>query len=168
VAEWQTRFSTDCIDFHVKYTKEILEPVVKLNLSFAGVLRSLGLKITGGSQANIKRLIVRYGIDFSHFTGKGHTKGKHSNNRRHWSEVLIRKSKDAAREGADVLRRALVESGVNYECAECQLGSRWNGKDLRIQVDHIDGDFLNNKKENLRFLCPNCHSQTETFGKRKT
>lgn len=50
------------------------------------------------------------------------------------------------------------------ECSECNLGPEWNGKLLALQVDHIDGNSDNNSPWNLRLLCPNCHSQTETFG----
>lgn len=48
-------------------------------------------------------------------------------------------------------------------CAECGLSDEWNDKPLVLQLDHIDGDPTNDLKENLRWLCPNCHSQTETF-----
>lgn len=49
------------------------------------------------------------------------------------------------------------------ECANCGIGEEWKGAFLRLQIDHIDGDHFNNLLSNLRFLCPNCHSQTDTF-----
>jgi hypothetical protein len=49
------------------------------------------------------------------------------------------------------------------KCYECGIGEEWNGKSLILEMDHIDGDKHNNKRDNLRFLCPNCHSQTQTF-----
>ena len=58
-------------------------------------------------------------------------------------------------------RRVLHES--NYRCKECGIGEEWQGKQLVLELDHIDGDNQNNKPENLRILCPNCHSQTHTF-----
>lgn len=50
-----------------------------------------------------------------------------------------------------------------FNCEICNIGNIWNGKNLVFEIDHIDGDRTNNYKTNLRYICPNCHSQTETF-----
>lgn len=52
---------------------------------------------------------------------------------------------------------------TEYKCIECK-NSSWMGKPLKLQIDHIDGDRTNNRIENYRYLCPNCHSQTLTWG----
>jgi transposase len=57
--------------------------------------------------------------------------------------------------------------GVPHACTTCGLGPEWNGKPLTLELDHIDGDRLNNELSNLRLLCPNCHAQTETSNRRK-
>ncbi len=48
------------------------------------------------------------------------------------------------------------------KCQVCGI-SEWNGKSIVLEIDHIDGNYENNKPENLRFICPNCHSQTDTY-----
>jgi DNA-binding transcriptional MerR regulator len=53
-----------------------------------------------------------------------------------------------------------------YRCQICDNNGNWMNKNLSLQVDHIDGDFRNNKPDNLRLLCPNCHTQTDTWGRK--
>lgn len=150
-----------------KYSKELLEEIVKDCNSFAAVIRKLGLKQAGGNQSYLTRRIREFGIDTSHFRGQANNYGdnhKGGNEKLIAAQVLVYNRNDGRREHAINLRRAMIESGVPEECAHCCLGPKWNGEKLVLQIDHKDGDFLNNRLENLRFLCPNCHSQTETFG----
>lgn len=152
-----------------KYDAATLAVAVAASRSYAAALRALGLKVTGGSQAHIKRLVGQYGIDTSHFLGQGYLKhGSPPGGIPKLSPVqlLVRDRRSGARERADRLRRALIESGVEPRCFECSSGEEWNGKPLRMQIDHRNGDPIDNRLVNLRFLCPNCHSQTETFGTR--
>jgi 5-methylcytosine-specific restriction endonuclease McrA len=62
------------------------------------------------------------------------------------------------------LRQSLARY-YGYKCNVCSI-SEWNGKQLTLQVDHINGHAGNNMPNNLRLICPNCHAQTETFGGR--
>lgn len=64
---------------------------------------------------------------------------------------------------SELRKRVLKHKLMDFVCEECGLRDEWNGKQIVLHMDHIDGDSKNNVLENLRFLCPNCHSQTDTY-----
>lgn len=67
------------------------------------------------------------------------------------------------------LKERLFEAGIKErKCESCGILDRWNGKKLTMHLDHIDGDNTNNTLDNLRILCPNCHSQTPTYARKKS
>jgi 5-methylcytosine-specific restriction endonuclease McrA len=66
--------------------------------------------------------------------------------------------------GAELKRRALSLGYITQNCTLCGIPPEWNGLPLSLQLDHIDGNYRNNLPENLRMLCPNCHTQTDTYG----
>ena len=146
----------------VKYTRELLEPVVAASRSYAEVLRNLGVRQAGGSQSHVKRRIVEFGIDTSHFGGEGWAKGTVSPRRKSAEQILVVLPDGSARPKHHQLKRALLDSGVPYECAECKNPGVWQDRELVLEVDHTDGNWLNNVFANLRLLCPNCHSQQES------
>ncbi|MET7436680.1 HNH endonuclease signature motif containing protein [Streptomyces sp. NPDC004082] len=148
-----------------RWTREILEPVVARSVSVWEVLRHLGLDPVGGHHTNIARRIRAYGLDTSHFTHAVRTERmRHNQRRRTAEEILVADSSaHARRTPGSRLKRALGELGVALRCALCGTGPEWLGEPLPLEVDHIDGDWRNNRPENLRILCPNCHSTTDTY-----
>jgi len=151
----------------VKYTKEILQNVVSSSSSFADVTRALGVVPHGGAQNHLKKRIIHFGIDYSHFKGKAWSKGVvFTNRRKSINDILIVLPEGSNRAKSEQLRRALKESGVEEKCSLCGLSASWNNKPLILEVDHIDGNYLNNLFTNLRFVCPNCHTQTPNYKSR--
>lgn len=142
-----------------RYTEEELREAVVKSVSFAGVLRELGLESGGGTQSNIANKIRKLGIDHSHFTGQAHLKGKSPSNKMTAEQVFRILPEGSRRLDARVLRRALEEVGTELKCNQCNLGTTWQGKPLQLEVNHIDGNAMNCLFENLEFICPNCHSQ---------
>jgi hypothetical protein len=146
-----------------RYTRELLEDAVARSTSVMGVLRHLGLNQAGGTHAHVSRMIRQFGIDTSHFVR--HRNGAHRVRLRP-DQILKRIPRGANRTKPHLLRRALTEIGRPVRCARCGNDGTWLGDRLQLDIDHIDGDFHNNDADNLRYLCPNCHSQTANFAGR--
>ena len=146
----------------MKYTHEVLNESVAKSRSYLEVLRNLGANgISSASYTHVKRKIQEFGVSTAHFSGKSWargSKGRPPNNKLPFDEVLVVLTGNI-RGKTKQLRRALVESGIPYTCSRCGLGSEWQGEMITLEIDHIDGNWRDCRKENLQFLCPNCHSQ---------
>lgn len=144
---------------YIRYNKDDLEQVVKNSFSFADVARHYGKSPVGGTITNIKLMCDRWGIDYSHMTGQAHNKGVPSNKKTPAHIRLVMGSPMDHRIGASRLRQSLFEIGIPHKCNVCEMGPEWNGKELVLEIDHIDDQYWNNTPDNLQFLCPNCHTQ---------
>lgn len=145
-----------------RWTRDILKPVVAASKSVHEVLRRLGLEMVGGHHANISRRIKVYGLDTSHFGQPSRAGIKQR--RRTPQELLVKEDSPHARRipGAR-LKAAMTALGVVERCAVCGMDTVWRGRPLPLEVDHINGRWRDNRLENLRLLCPNCHSATDTY-----
>lgn len=153
-----------------KYDAKILQELVKESFSVREVMTKLGIKvISGGMHAHIKTRIKKEGIDMSHFKGKAANSGKYhvGGSKKLTAEQILVINLDGYKTKAERLRRALIESGRKYCCYICKLSGEWQNKQLRLEIEHKNGYTMDNRSSNLEFICPNCHSQTETFCKVK-
>jgi hypothetical protein len=141
-----------------KYTKEIIAETIKKSRSFRDLTIKLGAGSHGGAIQSITKKVINYGLDTSHFKGKSWYKGEASNKKLTAIDILVY----GKERQSSILKRALLEIGVEFKCSVCNI-VEWMGQVLSLQIDHKDGDRKNNKEENIRFICPNCHSQTKTY-----
>ncbi|MFD7858286.1 HNH endonuclease signature motif containing protein [Streptomyces microflavus] len=145
----------------VRWTKEVLQAAVVSSTNMCEVLRHLGIEVVGGQHTHISRRVKALGIDTSHFSAPPRTGDVR---RRHPEELLVDQSQNLARRiPGERLKRAMIALGAAERCALCGTGRTWRERPLPLEVDHIDGNWRSNRPENLRFLCPNCHSTTDTY-----
>ncbi|MEU9122670.1 HNH endonuclease signature motif containing protein [Streptomyces sp. NPDC048506] len=149
----------------VKWTRDVLQAAVSASTNMHEVLRHLGIDLVGGHHTHISRRIKAYGIDTSHFSPVVRTENMRYNQRRRTAdEILVETtSAHATRMPNARLKRAMRELGVEERCALCGIEPVWLGVPLPLEVDHIDGNWRDNRIGNLRFLCPNCHSTTDSY-----
>ncbi|WP_327290972.1 HNH endonuclease signature motif containing protein [Streptomyces sp. NBC_01198] len=152
-----------------RWSREELEAAVAASTSLYGVLRCLGLDEVGGQHTHIGRRVRALGISTAHFAPPARAEGAQVRKRRGTSadEVLVELEPGRNRRvPGRQLKRALAEIGVHEQCALCGMEPYWQGRPLALEVDHSDGDWRNNRRENLRPLCPNCHATTDTYRRR--
>lgn len=137
------------------WTDEELRKAVAGNNNITDVLCCLGLGSSGAAFRNIKKHFERLDLDTKHFKPK--RKGPTPKSIQEISGMTRLNS------SSEFKKRLLREGLLLNQCSLCGLLPEWEGRPLTLQLDHIDGNTGNNQLSNLRILCPNCHTQTDTF-----
>lgn len=139
----------------MKYSKELLEPIIKDSKSWADVCRRLKVTPATGAQSHIKSRANLFGIDYSHFLGRGWSKNKVSLNKRPIEDFL---SDGGAFINSSQLLKRLIKEGIKEKrCEMCGL-IEWLGHDIPLELDHKNNCHSDNRIENLSVLCPTCHT----------
>lgn len=147
-----------------KYSVLDLKSAVKNSRSIAQVLSKLGMVPAGGNYQTVKRRIIKYNINTSHFVGQSWNKGRIIGPKKPLSSYLTKHSKVGS---CRLKQRLLIEKVFEHKCYSCNK-TKWLNKDIPLELHHIGGDSSNNIISNLTLLCPNCHALTDNYrGKNK-
>lgn len=148
--------------------KDELQKMVNESSSFLDVMRKCKLSVKGtGNYTTLRKFLEQWNIDVSLIN---------SNRQKHLSSLITSKKTiplsellvKGHRKGDSRLKSRLIKAGILKEvCQKCKCDPVWQGEKLVLQLDHVNGNNCDNSVENLRLLCPNCHTQTHNFSGRK-
>ena len=136
--------------------EELMESLPKCN-SFSEVATYMNM--SRATNSLLKKRAIELNLDFNHFKISGYNPAP-------IKELLTNERKISY--SSHGLKKRLIAEGLKQHKCECCGITEWNGKPAPIELDHINGNHHDNRLENLRILCPNCHAQTDTYrGKNK-
>lgn len=150
-----------------KISNRELQHVIDMSASFQDIMRYLGLVSSGASVRALKLRITEENLNIKGLEERRTAKRRQTPviSRQKPLDQILTKGSDYCRKS---LKKRLIKSGLLVnQCAECANPPEWNGKPLVLQLDHINGVNNDNRLENLRLLCPNCHTQTDNFAGRQ-
>lgn len=146
----------------MRWAKDNLEKAIEESSSIAEVLCKLDLVKASSNYKTFHKYVALYKLEISCL--KRHK--KLPTPRIPTEDILVENS--SYTNTGHLKTRLLRENTLENKCQECGLLGHWNGKTLILQLDHINGVANDNRIENLRILCPNCHTQTETYAGKRT
>ena len=143
------------------WTDEQLVEAVKTSVSVRQVIGKLGLIPAGGNYAQVNARIYALELDKTHFTGSAWNRGKkyHTATRPLIEDVLVQGS---VAQSYKLKKRLYEEELKKPQCELCGWAKVSVDGRIPLELDHINGDHSDNRIENLRILCPNCHSLQPT------
>lgn len=147
-------------------TDEQFISLVRGSSNISEILFKLGYSVSGNSWgfSQVRRRMESLGLESSDFKGKTNLSDYHREHKISSEELF----KENGKHNRHLVRKRIIKDKlIPYRCSLCGI-TTWNGKTLSLELDHINGINNDNRLENLRFLCPNCHSQTTTYGSRNS
>lgn len=148
------------------WKNEELIKAVETSYSYRQILKKIGLKEAGGNYKQIKTYIKELNLNISHFKGRGWNAGLKGigKDRIPLTKILVKNSSFQSHK----LKKRLFKEGLKPKhCEICGWAKKTISGVLPLELDHINGDHKDNRIENLRVLCPNCHSLTPHHRGRK-
>lgn len=143
--------------------KEKMQQLLNNSNSFVEVLKTLGLKAYSGNHRTLKERIKLDNLNIEKLQEKRKEMIKNWSIKQAipLSEIMVKNSKYCSSKGLKI--KIIKEKIIEYVCEKCSNKGTWMGKKIVLQLEHKNGNNRDNRLENLCFLCPNCHSQTETY-----
>ena len=144
-----------------KWSDQDLVNAVKSSFSVRQVLKILGLVPAGGNYQHVQRIIMEMKLDTSHFLGRGWSAGMkfHFRPKMSLESVMVENSGYQSHK----LKQRLFDAGIkSVQCELCGWAERAPDGRIPVELDHINGNHFDSRLENLRILCPNCHSLQST------
>jgi len=142
-----------------RYSTEQLQEAVQTSTSMRQVLAKLSLAPYGGNYDVLRGKLKRLGLDTSHFLGRAWSRDRCLS-----PKIPLERYLQGVRPIQSYkLKNRLVKHGVlTPVCVGCGL-QNWLGQPIPFELDHVNGNNKDNRLENLRLLCPNCHALTPTY-----
>lgn len=144
---------------------DALQKILDESTSFQDAINRLGGCISGANYKSLKKSIIKHECSLDVMNSNRMESLKIKSIQRYNIDF-----NDAFRYGSLIqnrrLKKLILQYGFINKCSECGISQIYNNKPITLQLDHINGDNKDNEITNLRLLCPNCHSQTKTWGSR--